>query len=58
MELAVETDERFKFPFFELCNIYAAKSFAESIKGFLNSFLFINFTRLHRMWSTSRSIPN
>uniref|UniRef100_A0A915PB71 JmjC domain-containing protein n=1 Tax=Meloidogyne floridensis TaxID=298350 RepID=A0A915PB71_9BILA len=32
MELAVETDERFKFPFFELCNIYAAKSFAESIK--------------------------
>ncbi|CAK5122509.1 unnamed protein product [Meloidogyne enterolobii] len=32
IELAVETDERFKFPFFELCNIYAAKSFAESIK--------------------------
>ncbi|KAL7075216.1 hypothetical protein ACQ4LE_005637 [Meloidogyne hapla] len=32
MELAVETDERFKFPFFELCNIYAAKSISESLK--------------------------
>ncbi|KAF7638342.1 Lysine-specific demethylase 7A [Meloidogyne graminicola] len=32
MELDVDTDERFKFPFFELCNIYAAKSVAESLK--------------------------
>jgi hypothetical protein len=35
MEIAVDTDERFKFPFFELCNIYAAKSIAESLKGWL-----------------------
>uniref|UniRef100_A0A914IAF4 JmjC domain-containing protein n=1 Tax=Globodera rostochiensis TaxID=31243 RepID=A0A914IAF4_GLORO len=32
MELAAETDERFKFPFFELCNFYAAKNIAETLK--------------------------
>ena len=45
MELAVDTDERFKFPFFELCNIYAAKSIAESLEGL--SINFLNQSILH-----------
>uniref|UniRef100_A0A183CCH6 JHD domain-containing protein n=1 Tax=Globodera pallida TaxID=36090 RepID=A0A183CCH6_GLOPA len=32
MELAAETDERFKFPFFELWNFYAARNIAETLK--------------------------
>ncbi|KAL3091983.1 hypothetical protein niasHS_005933 [Heterodera schachtii] len=32
MELAADIEERFKFPFFELCNFYAAKNIAEILK--------------------------
>jgi hypothetical protein len=33
LEADAETEERFKFPFFELCNFYAGKSISESLKG-------------------------
>jgi len=33
MEGLAETEERFKFPYFELCNFYAAKSIAGLLEG-------------------------
>lgn len=33
MELEANIDDRFKFPYFELCNFYAAKNMAETLKG-------------------------
>jgi hypothetical protein len=33
MELEAGIEERFKFPYFELCNFYATKYLGEQLKG-------------------------
>lgn len=64
MENKADIDGRFRFPFFEMCNFYAAKSIVEKLKGILiifmnfyisNAFIILmDYFRLFCNWNFSR----